>query len=648
MGALLRVPLFDDELFWSFLSRTARANGSVSPLAFCRDLGLDHYGMVQGHETAFAATATLVGYDAKSLWSRATSRPDRLTVALGDQLYHGGMMHRTPTRYCPECIREDDDQAGRIPIAKRYARISWTLESMPACVRHALELLPVGESGSSHRWNDLSRALEMVDPTAPSSVMNPTRFETFVTERLSGKVAHSALLDGLALPGCIELCDHVGRASIYGRSYGYKRLDRAATREALEAGFDVLSSGCDLLVALLDRLARAVPAERVTNGEGIYGPLYGFLSRRPSLYKDIGALILEHAFSRFPRLAPGGFLGDRAERVPVEFTQDTYVSALGVSRYLYQYEHSSSKTAPFDGATGRTGAVSAAHVVLRHAISFDEVAAMLGCSKYELRGLVLSGVIKPLIGFPDRTGTFKRTDRYIDRQVTLVCEKVSTRASACVAGLVGFRQAVARLGCEPSDVLRHIMLGELRKVSTQSGRPLFRALRVDEAEITDVLGLGGVMGAATARRALKVDHLSLAWLVKSSALGGTVDFRTGAITVRQKDIRAFKRDYMTMGELAARRGQRLQVVAEIARAARLVAVFPAARARDDIFYRVDVIKSGLAAGDLDCDLPGISWKPLTNAIAVRARPHGSQRQRRGLPATRVWPTNLPFASNGVR
>lgn len=645
MGALLRVPLFDDELFWSFLSRTARANGSVSPRAFCSDLGLDYFGMVEGQENAFSATAALVGKESAELWRRSTSPAGRMTVLFGGHHYHDGMMRRSPVRYCSECLEVDDHQVDRMPIARRYARISWALECMPVCVRHARKLLPLGASSSLPRWNDLSRVLDTADLTAPRSCMTATRFERFVIERLSGTADHGDLLDGLAIPQCIELCENVGGASLYGRSYGDKRFDLTDRRAIFEAGFDVLSSRSDLLAALLDRLAQAAPAERVGSGEAIYGPLYAALARRPLFYKDIATVVREHAFSRFPRLAPGGFLGDRAERVPVEFTQDTYVSAHGVSRYLYQYEHLTSKTAPIDKATSKADLENAAQVALRHAIGFEKVAALLGCSKYELRGLVMSGIIKPLIGFPDKTGSFKRTDRYIDRQVDLVCEKVTTRANAGGHGSVGIREAVARLGCEPSDVLRHVMLGELRKVSLQFGEPLFRALMVEEAEITDVLGLDGAMGAAAARRELKVDQLTLAWLVRSSAVGGTIDSRTGTIVVRAKDIRVFRRDFITLGELAASRGQPVHMVAKIARAAGIIAVFTAPRARDDIFYRTDVSKAGLEFVDRESDLPGIRWEPLMPmSRARRPRVTSQQRRRLQLSTARLIPL---FISSGV-
>lgn len=627
MGGLLRVAFFDDELFWSFLSRTARANGSVSLRAFCSDLALDYNGMLRGDDGAFAATAALLGHDREALRARSTSPAGPSSVAFDGEVYHDGMLSCTPRRYCPDCIDDDDGQAGRMPISRRYGRVAWAFQCMHACVRHGQRLLPI-ETTIPWRRHDVSRILDQVSLTGSRSAMVATNFEAFVLDRLSGTVAHGPPLDSLALSGCIELCENVGRASMYGRSYAYKKLDGAGIRAALETGFVLLSSERSRLVALLDDLARLVPVHRANSGEAIYGPLYGVLARRPSLYKTVVPVFWDHAFSRFPRLSPGVFFGNNPERAPLKsVARSTSVSAGGLIRYLYQHGHLSSKRIATERATMSVELASAAIVALRGAITFEEAAAILGCSKYELRGLVLSGVIKPLVGFPDKTGAFKRTDLYIDRQVASVCEKVAARVGAWSPGLVPFRQAVRRLGCEPSEVLKHIMVGELSKLSLDVGKPLFRALKVDEADIADVLGLDGTMGAATARRALRVDHLTLTWLVESSALGGTIDFRTGAITVRQKDITAFRRDYMTMGELAARRGQSLQVAREVSQAAGLIAVFPATRARDDIFYRTDVVRSGLASGELDHDQPGIPWTSLMNAAGVSRRRFSGHRGR---------------------
>ncbi len=253
MSGLLRVPFFGDELLTSYLSRTAVANGSESLRSFCSDVGLDYRGIIRGDSNEVAKTARLLGRPQGDLLGRRVALKGRRSVEYAGLVFDRGMMNRTPLRYCPDCLDEDDHDASRMPGTRRYARTSWAFRYVRTCERHSRPLLTLEKA---RRWSD---GLDFLATplTAPAELERtstpPSGFERFVIDRLQGRVGHGAILDGFPLPACIDLCEQLGSAIFSPGRQGPRNEGH---------GFDVLVAGELGVLELFDLVANRMDDRR--------------------------------------------------------------------------------------------------------------------------------------------------------------------------------------------------------------------------------------------------------------------------------------------------------------------------------------------------------------------------------------------------
>lgn len=266
MSGLMRVPFFEDELLTSYLSRTAVANGSANLRAFCSDVGLDYKDIMLGDGNQVSKAARLLGRSEDELLGRRVASIGTRGVEYAGVVFRRGMMSRTPRRYCPDCMDEDEEDAARMPGTRRYARTSWTFQCMRTCDRHSRLLLPLHRAGwwsdgldflSKPRERPSEAELTVSPPYSPS-----TRFERFVIERLSGMVDHGEFLDGHPLSVCIDLCEQLGLATRPGRSSPSRGTKHQARRNTAERGFAALYQGERGILELFDLVADSVDERR--------------------------------------------------------------------------------------------------------------------------------------------------------------------------------------------------------------------------------------------------------------------------------------------------------------------------------------------------------------------------------------------------
>ncbi|NOV19660.1 hypothetical protein E5S70_26905 [Ensifer adhaerens] len=262
MNGMMRVPFFKDELLTSYLSRTARANGSASLRAFCSDVGLDYKDIIRGDGNQVAKAARLLGRSEDELLGRRVASIGLRGVEYAGVVFRRGMMSRTPRRYCPDCMDEDEQDAARMPGTRRYARTSWTLQCVRSCDHHSRLLVPLDRAGwwsdglaflSNPRERPSVAELTALPPHSPS-----THFERFVMDRLTGMVDHGEFLDGHPLSVCIDLCEQLGLASRLGRSSASRGTKHQARRNSAERGFAALYQGERGILELFDLVADSV------------------------------------------------------------------------------------------------------------------------------------------------------------------------------------------------------------------------------------------------------------------------------------------------------------------------------------------------------------------------------------------------------
>lgn len=303
MAGLLRVPLFDDELVTSFLSRTARANGSPGLKHFCFHLGLSHSGIVSGCSDATKqAEDVIVGVEGKLL-ERRISVADVRHVEFRGELFTNVQMRRVPCHICRECLIDDDARNERMPGTRRYARIAWTFQCLPVCVHHQTAMTRIPTTGRKGLF-DFYQLMDCTSLAGGRNVQQTVAndFERYFEGRLRRNLNGACLLDEVELPACIVACENLGKAAMFGRFYQERRMGEVATRLALARGFEILGSGRPALDELLDGLCHLVDSRHADSGTAIYGTLYRALSRRTESRAFLASTVLKHAILRYPSI----------------------------------------------------------------------------------------------------------------------------------------------------------------------------------------------------------------------------------------------------------------------------------------------------------------------------------------------------------
>ncbi|RQH12662.1 TniQ family protein [Bradyrhizobium sp. RP6] len=299
-----RVVLFTDEPAFALAQRLARRNGAGSLSDFCSDMGFSHADVVQGRATA--RIAELAKADPVVLERTTFVRQDRKTVRLGDEVLKSSDWSYRSLRACPKCLREDIEFGKGDPDYRAHVRSWWNLAFMYACPFHNICLIthhPADtEKTLDHRALDVrfaagdehDLASEPLEKFAPGAEV-----EKYLLGRLGfmTSVKHKSL-DGLALGHAVDLMDRIGAAAVGGAFAHTSRDGTVSRRDALSAGFAILSEGSAGLFRLFERIREeASAAENEWIPKAQYGLLYAWLfhvsTRDIEGYEPIRELMLE-------------------------------------------------------------------------------------------------------------------------------------------------------------------------------------------------------------------------------------------------------------------------------------------------------------------------------------------------------------------
>ncbi len=497
MTGLLRVPFFENELFTSHLSRTARANGTLKMRAFCLDLGIKFDSAVCGDAEQISKLSALLGHSEDDLIARSVRAMNGGRLAIGGASFPSWALSTAAVRFCPTCLEDDERDEGRMPGVRRYARLQWAFQCIWTCHRHKRRLVPLAFKGVDPNPNDFCAVLETAHITEakPGVVSAPSDFERFVVDRLDGQVGRGGLLDDFALPECIDLCELFGMAALKGRRFSPKNRDEAIMGAAADVGFLILKDGESGVYRELDKLASSANKRRA-RGTSLYGSLYELLERRPDTYDPIKRIVREHSVELLPNLSGtsvfGKATGDRWMTI-AEIATASGASAELVSLYLRQHGHIPMVRKRPHGVEISPAIAHDAIKVLKDAATFNEVRAILGCTTEELWSLVLANAVKPIVGEPHEHHPRSLMDRYSRADVEKLRNHVIEGASANVGleGLVSLRIAIRRTGCNPADALTLLTERRLAFVACNPQRSIFAGVKVDFRELGEKLASRG-------------------------------------------------------------------------------------------------------------------------------------------------------------
>jgi TniQ len=299
-----RVVLFADEPAYALAQRLARRNGAGTLSDFCGDMGISHADVVQGR--AIGRIAELAKADPVALGRATFIRQDRKTVRLGNEAIKPTDWSFRSLRVCPKCLRDDLEFAKGDPHYRAHVRSWWNLAFVYACPFHNIFLI-------THDPDDKEKSLdaEALDVRLAAGEKYDLAFAPIEERASSAEVERYFLgrlgfmtsvehesLDVLALGHAIDLLNRIGAATVGGAFAQTNRDGTVSRREALSAGYAILSEGRPGLVRLFERIRQeAGAAKNEWMPKAHYGLLYAWLfhisTRDIEGYEPIRQLMIE-------------------------------------------------------------------------------------------------------------------------------------------------------------------------------------------------------------------------------------------------------------------------------------------------------------------------------------------------------------------
>ncbi|WP_276120046.1 TniQ family protein [Pararhizobium qamdonense] len=626
MNGLLRVPLFDDEILSSYLSRLARANGNVA-FKFCSDLGLNYHLATRGDPGEMAKLSELCGQSASTLSRHGVMFGEGHRVTILGETFGKRAVAKHRVRFCPDCFEQDEDDRTRMPHTRRYLRGVWLLRAIETCAVHSrsfVALEPQKEKGS--RYVDFCellelRAGEIREKSASARRRTPTELETFAHDRLNGIREHGDLLDGIALNVAIDISRMLGVALDHGKHQLITKLSPQQQADAARTGFHCLRQGTPAFDAALDNLSYdgAIPARGVYPA---YGKLYTliFQHRSGSEYDIVRSWIREHAEKNLPaKTAPRLLVADQAEKWT---TVGTIARGLGISKAAVLH-----RLADADVHVGTHGVVEGAAAGLFGRfrgvrLSGKKAAAILGCPTEIFFQLVTGGLIKRLDlddAAVSKKSAKRQTKLFSAEEIEAFRRGLFDRAKGSAdKRLLSVRQIARKHSMPQATVITQIFEGRLETVAClETGCGILDDLVVDSDEFTRSADSSGLVSAGEACRLLDIRAASLTRLL---ALG-VFEFseeqnrpqRFARRMIDRSEIDAFRERYVTIAQLVRSTGLDRGTVHSRIKAEGIRPAFPPAKYGAFYMERTEVEKLLPDMAPAPIGLPGPDF-----AVAAKA------------------------------
>lgn len=313
----LTVPLQPREVAFSYLGRLAARNG-VSSGDFALDMGLPLAAVDQGRPDALAKLAQLGGVSERALAAWSPARREDRAYRFRDETFIRQAFTRTWLQGCPDCLREDLDRGGPMPVRRMAIRGHWLLKYTTICLEHSRPLVRLWQVRALRERHDTAARFEEIADRIAAGALDlpmraPTSFELWYQKRLDG-ARGPGWLDRFALGAAADFCDRFGAFLMEGRCPESEDAADEVLRVTQQAGCDLVSQGREAVIrALEDRRLGRNPASLSVIGN--LGPLWIRFGpvQKTKEYWPFQELLRTYVLDTYP-IAAGTFLfGERVE-----------------------------------------------------------------------------------------------------------------------------------------------------------------------------------------------------------------------------------------------------------------------------------------------------------------------------------------------
>ena len=566
------LPLLLDEAPVSYISRLALLHGFTRARVFANQLGLHSQRLADGDVEALASLSALSGSPVAELARSAIVKVGRDYRVRGQALAKKDS-HRARLIVCVRCVAEDLET--RREAWRAGIRFQWQLEPLRCCRKHGIMLAELDYKPNHQLFDyastlqpELGKVLDAADRARPRTA---SPLEEYLSARLDG-ASTSPWLDILPWYAAAKASEMLGALLVDGRNALISSYTDEQLIDAGCAGFEVTSRGPEAIYAALDQVRARADAGGATKNPH-FGIWFGRFFKRikpltdDGVYDPLRDILLDIARANMP-------LGPEDRFFERQVVERRRLHSISTAR-----EYTGLGSRSLRGKLASAGFISPDHKKhidsrllmpatteleeflerARDSLTPPEAAKYLNASSVQMKILVKEGLIRPFRGQEGvRNRLYARRDldaflREFDEGAELVEQPSFPLLSI---------PAASRLSnCSAGEIVQALRDGRLRWKGKAAGKRGYGALLVNYEQTREVLFKASqdalVMPAAC--RALSSTREVMVNLINVGAVQATrvrlPRQRTQYTLVSRASIDKFKRNYVSLTELASEHGQ---------------------------------------------------------------------------------------------
>ncbi|OUD10296.1 hypothetical protein BVC71_01935 [Marivivens niveibacter] len=299
----------DREPTFAIVSRLA-ATGGVSAVDFGQDIGVPLARVLRGDAKTLDEIAAITGIESSAL-GRWTPLPEGKTKReINGHLFPVRPTLTSEVRGCPSCLQDDVQQSALSAHRAMTFRSHWLVHHVTLCIRHKRPLETLWkEAAPSLRYDTAAQFANIADriiaDDAPFERRDPTPFEIWFDQRLSGQPHETTWLDDHPLHAAAVFCRLLGIALLKLHDLRLSDLRPGSEWACYHLGFETARHGEEAILKELRRLNQL--AEPRLGPKAVFPVLYDRLSREHvedtdfAVYREV---LARHLMESWP-LGPG-------------------------------------------------------------------------------------------------------------------------------------------------------------------------------------------------------------------------------------------------------------------------------------------------------------------------------------------------------
>ncbi|MDO6586926.1 TniQ family protein [Salipiger sp. 1_MG-2023] len=563
----LTVSLGSRETGFSLMSRLAARNG-IEVVEFGRDMGLPFKTVIDGGPAALQKLADLSGSNVNYLRAWSPHYVASRSYLFRGEAYHARGIRATIVRGCPACLREDAAASDLPPHLSMSIKGNWLPRHSTYCHLHGLPLIDLWKESNLTRRFDTSERFKEIAPAILSGEMDgevrePTDFDEYLDRRLLDRPG-TGWLDQHSLYAACVFCDLLGRALVR-LEFSTSMVGQESQWALYQLGYEVAHKGEGAILEALNQLKYEI-GEPWEGPKKKYGVLYDRLSYdlTGDDYAPFRALLRDHILETWPLGPTDELLGEpvlkRRKHSVITAADEVGIDPRRLRKLLAEAEIIGSEG---DDRWDVFDADAAAPFLnsLNRQVSALELQSALNLSRSQFELLRKDGYFPPSL-----SGVGHKPLWDVAQARSFINDLLHGAETVLIPRQqwVDLAKASQRLKIRPGKIIQMITEGRLTRIGKLHNENDYASILVHFEELKSLLKLPDAPGMTIEAfaRSVGLKPPQAGRLIKNGHTPATMaqnpKTRAQQYYMQEKDIVAFKGNFVTLRELAILRGQSWQ------------------------------------------------------------------------------------------